>query len=233
VTTADEYIEAEEESALDPGDVFTPRQPPSREMFTKRNEADLDGNPGLQDRTRQALRERGGQLIMFGDAGVGKSTLLKYAAEDEGMKILSIKARSKSFDELIDMAIREVTAEREVEIVRTSGSGAGGEVGISSHVTIKGHLKNEKGQQVRIDLIEQEPLLALADTLATEGYRILGFDNFHNVKAEDRAMFAQALEVSRIAPARPATSRWCCSASRTTRTRWSAAARAQARYAGE
>lgn len=195
MTTADEYIEADEESQLDPIDVFTPRQPPSREMFTKRNEADLYGNPGLQDRARDALRERGGQLIMFGDAGVGKSTLLKYAAEDEGMKMISIKARSKSFDELIDMAIREVTAEREVEIVRTSGSGGGGEVGLSSHVTIKGHLKNEKGQQVRVELIEQEPLLALADTLATEGYRILAFDNFHNVKAEDRAMFAQALEV--------------------------------------
>src|SRR5690242_13096169 len=164
-------------------------------MFTKRNEEDLYGNPGLQDRTREALRERGGQLIMFGDAGVGKSTLLKYAAEDEGMRMLSIKARSKSFDQLIDTALREVTSEREVEVVRTSGSGAGGEVGVTSHVTIKGHLKNEKGQQVRVDLIEQEPLLALIDTLATEGYRILAFDNFHNVEAGDRAMFAQALEV--------------------------------------
>lgn len=194
MTNPDDYVEPEE-SQLDPADVFTPRQPPSREMFTRRNEADLDGNPGLQDRVRDALRERGGQLILFGDAGVGKSTLLKYAAEDEGMQMISIKARSMSFDELIDMAIREVTAEREVEIVRTSGSGGGGEVGLTSHITIKGHLTNEKGQQVRVDLIEQEPLLALADTLATEGYRILAFDNFHNVKAEDRAMFAQALEV--------------------------------------
>src|SRR5690242_10218038 len=129
-------------------------------MFTKRNEEDLYGNPGLQDRTREALRERGGQLIMFGDAGVGKSTLLKYAAEDEGMKLISIKARSRGFDELIDTAIRQVTSEREVEIVRTSGRGAGGEAGITSHITITGHLKNEKGQQVRVQLIEQEPLLA-------------------------------------------------------------------------
>ncbi|HVH52351.1 MAG TPA: hypothetical protein VM690_09415, partial [Gaiellaceae bacterium] len=188
-------MKAKEESLPDPGDVFTPRNSPSREMFTKRNEADLDGNPGLQDRTRDALRERGGQLIMFGDAGVGKSTLLKYAAEDEGMKMISIKEVSKSFDDLIDSAIRQVTAEREVEIVRTTGSGGGGEIGITSHVTVKGHLQNEKGQQVRIELIEQEPLLALAETLATEGYRILAFDNFHNVKGEHRAMFAQALEV--------------------------------------
>lgn len=195
--TADnaDYVEPEEESQLAPDDVFTPRQPPSREMFTRRNEADIYGNPGLQDRTREALRERGGQLIMFGDAGVGKSTLLKYAAEDEGMPMISIRTRSKSFDDIIDEAIRYVTSEREVEVVRTEASGAGGEAGITSHVTIKGHLKNEKGQQVRVELIEQEPLLALAETLATEGYRILAFDNFHNVMPADRSKFAQALEV--------------------------------------
>jgi len=132
VGTADQdYVEPEEESRLAPDDVFTPRQPPSREMFTKRNEADVYGNPGLQDRTREALRERGGQLIMFGDAGVGKSTLLKYAAEDEGMPTISIRTRSKSFDDIIDEAIRKVTSEREVEIVRTNASGAGGEAGIT------------------------------------------------------------------------------------------------------
>ena len=194
MTTAGEHVDIED-VRLKPEDVFTPRQPPSREMFTKRNEADLHGNPGLQDRVRDALRERGGQLIMFGDAGVGKSTLLKYAAEDESMKVLSIRTRSMSFDKLIDTAIREVTMEREVEVIRRQGSGAGGEVGITSHVTIKGHLKNEKGQDVRVEFIEREPLLALADTLATEGYRILAFDNFHNVKPEDREAFAQALEV--------------------------------------
>jgi hypothetical protein len=38
----------DEESPLLPEDVFTPRQAPSREMFTRRNEPDLHGNPGLQ-----------------------------------------------------------------------------------------------------------------------------------------------------------------------------------------
>src|SRR6266540_3013046 len=100
-------FEPEEESPLLPEDVFTPRQPPSRDMFTRRNEADLYGNPGLQDRVRDALRERGGQTILFGDTGVGKSTLLKYAAEDEGMRVLSIAAMKKrTFDQSVDVAIR-------------------------------------------------------------------------------------------------------------------------------
>src|SRR2546421_5306190 len=48
-------------------------------MFTRRNESDLYGNPGLQDRVRAALRERGGQMILFGDTGVGKK-----AADEDG-----------------------------------------------------------------------------------------------------------------------------------------------------
>jgi Cdc6-like AAA superfamily ATPase len=63
-----------------PEQVFTPRKAPEREMFTRRNEPDLLGNPGLQDSLRDALREPGGQVILYGDTGVGKSTLLKYAA---------------------------------------------------------------------------------------------------------------------------------------------------------
>jgi hypothetical protein len=191
-----DFQESVEASPLKPEDVFTPRQPPSRDMFTRRNEADLYGNPGLQDRVRDALREKGGQVILFGDTGVGKSTLLKYASEDEGMPVLSIAAQSqRTFDDLIEMAIREVTMERDVEITRTGTTGGGFEGGVTSHITVKGHLKNEKGQEVRVELIERTPLLALAETMQTEGYRILAFDNFHNVAPTEREMFAQALEV--------------------------------------
>jgi len=71
--------------SLRPEDVFTPKTIVTREMFARRNEADLDGNPGLQDTVQDALRERGGQILLYGDTGVGKSSLLKYAAEDEDL----------------------------------------------------------------------------------------------------------------------------------------------------
>src|SRR5512133_2226018 len=163
-------------------------------MFTRRNEPDLHGNPGLQDTLRDALRERGGQVILYGDTGVGKSTLLQYAANDEEMPVLSIAAMSgRTFEDLIDTAIREVTLERDVEVVRSGSTGGDVEAGVTSHITIKGHLKNEKGQEVRVELIERTPLLALAETMKTEGYRVLAFDNFQNVDAPQRPMFAQAL----------------------------------------
>ncbi len=48
---------------------------------------------------------------------------------------------------------------------------------------------------MRVEIVERVPLLALAETMQTEGYRILAFDNFHNVEPSEREMFAQAMEV--------------------------------------
>jgi energy-coupling factor transporter ATP-binding protein EcfA2 len=184
------------ESQLLPEQVFTPTGAPAREVFTRRNESDLLGNPALQDSLREALCERGRQVVLYGDSGVGKSTLLKYAAEDEGMPVLSVQAISgRTFDELVDTAIREVTIERDVEIERSGARGASLEAGVTQPITIKGQLKGEKGQKVRIEVIERTPLLALLETMQTDRYRILAFENFHNVDASERQAFAQAMEV--------------------------------------
>src|SRR5690606_8882621 len=94
--------------ARKPEEVFTPKTIASREMFERRNEADLDGNPGLQDNLQDALREAGGQVVLYGDTGVGKSSLLRYAAEDEGMEIVPVEClSSKSYEDLIEDAIRK------------------------------------------------------------------------------------------------------------------------------
>jgi predicted GTPase len=60
----------------EPEEVFTPRTVVSREMFTRRNEPDLYGNAGLQDSLVEAIREPGAQILVFGDTGVGKSSLV-------------------------------------------------------------------------------------------------------------------------------------------------------------
>jgi hypothetical protein len=53
----------------------------------------------------------------------------------------------------------------------------------------------EQGQEVRVELLDRVPLLALAETMQTEGYRVLAYDNFQNVDVSERAMFGRALEV--------------------------------------
>src|SRR5688500_7809890 len=92
-----------------PEEVFTPRSPPPRDMFTRRNEPDAGGHPGLQDHLRETLREPGSQVLLYGDAGVGKTTLLQYAAQDEGMDFLRVQCVSSlSFSGHVDAALREL-----------------------------------------------------------------------------------------------------------------------------
>jgi len=45
VEDLDSPLPKEDVSLPDPEDVFTPRQPASRDMLTRRNEEDLNGNP--------------------------------------------------------------------------------------------------------------------------------------------------------------------------------------------
>ncbi len=90
-------------------DVFTPRTVVSREMFTRRNEPDLFGNPGLQGSLVETIRESGAQVLVFGDTGVGKSSLVKYAAENAGASEITVECRSgRSFDEHMEDALHQL-----------------------------------------------------------------------------------------------------------------------------
>jgi hypothetical protein len=94
-------------------------------MFGRRNEPDLNGNPGLQDNLRDALREQGGQILVYGDTGVGKSSLLRYAAEDEGMDLVSVDClSSKSYEDLLEDAVRKLIDVREIKRQRTTRGSA-------------------------------------------------------------------------------------------------------------
>jgi AAA domain len=165
-------------------------------MFTRRNEPDLHGNPGLQDSLREALREPGGQILLYGDTGVGKSTLLQYAAEDEDMGYVSVECASRwTFEEHIDAAIRELVTQREIETVEEATSDRGGEAGISTVITLRGQITDRRGETRRFEAIHRAPLLALTDAMRESDRRLLAFDNFQNVAIAQRSAFAQAIEV--------------------------------------
>jgi MoxR-like ATPase len=105
--------------ARQPEDVFTPRTVVTREMFTRRNEPDLYGNPGLQDSLVETIRERGAQILVFGDTGVGKSSLVRYAAEDADASMLTVECRSRrTFDEHAEDALRQLIDFEEVRSSR-------------------------------------------------------------------------------------------------------------------
>lgn len=168
-------------------------------MFARRNEPDLKGNPGLQDGLRDALRERGGQVLLHGDTGVGKSSLLKYAAEDEELDLLVVECLSShSYDDLIETAVRKVVDVREV--ARTENRNLEATAGASgkwfSLITLKGEVKGGKGSSKSFEVVEQSPLDVLLTAMEKSGKKLFVLDNFQNVKDENtRTLVAQTMEL--------------------------------------
>jgi hypothetical protein len=179
-----------------PEEVFTPRTIVSREMFTRRNEPDLYGNPGLQDTLAEAIREPGTQILVFGDTGVGKSSLVQYASEDENAGRVTVECRSgATFDDQVEQGLRKLVDFTEVEVVNATTTVAGGEAGVSKIITLKGSLKREDGSTSRFEAIRQTPIEALLQAMHENGQRLLVFDNFQNVENEQRIRFGEAMEM--------------------------------------
>jgi hypothetical protein len=182
----------------EPEDVFTPKTIATREMFERRNEVDLDGNPGLQDNLRDALREAGGQVVLYGDTGVGKSSLLRYAAEDEGLQSVTVEClSSRSYEDLMEDAIRKLVDVKEIS--RTSSRSVGGEVeaGVKVKwlVSLKGKLTGSQVQGKEFEVVEETPLDALLSAMRASGTGLIVLDNFQNItNPESRHLVAQTME---------------------------------------
>src|SRR5215471_12561847 len=180
----------------DPNEVFTPKTVVSREMFTRRNEANLElGDVGLQDSLGDAIGEAGAQILIWGDPGVGKTSLLQYAAEDVGADYVSVRCSSKrSFDSHIEEALRKLIDFQEVEYIETTDTAIGGEAGVDKVITIKGNLKRGKTGQSRFEAIQKPPLEALMQARQDNAVKVVAFDNFQNVDDAERRHFAEAIE---------------------------------------
>jgi hypothetical protein len=181
---------------LAPEVVFTPTKPPEREMFTRRNEPDAHGNPGLQDLVRETLREPGKQLLLYGDAGVGKTSLLQYAAEDEEMKPLRVPCMTaRSFAGHVEAALHELVKLREVGMTKGSSRGRSAEGGLSKLFIFKGTISRQEDESHQFESTSRDPIQELAAAMHQSGLQLLVFDNFQNVEKSEVKSFAQAAEV--------------------------------------
>lgn len=163
-----------------PEEYFTPRSPVSPEMFARREEG------RLQQRLEDGLKELGSQIMLYGDTGVGKTSLLLHVAEELGLGVARIECFSgKTFKDLIGDAFASIAEIQElrVEVSRTRGQAGEAEVGLGWLAVLKGRFRSEKSESAKVEfeVIEQPLIDALLDKLVESGKRIIFFDNFENI----------------------------------------------------
>jgi len=183
---------------LAPEDVFTPKTIVSKQMFERRNEPDLTGRPGLQDLLRDAIKERGCQILLYGDTGVGKSSLLTNVADFEGSDILEVDCKSgMSMSDIIDQGNRQLTRFKPVK--RSRSSTIEGEVAANAEVPflakIKARLLSRFQQTDDFEVVESPAFTALLEAMNSKNRTLLVLDNFQNIDLDDtRLQVAQHME---------------------------------------
>ncbi|MGB3676530.1 MAG: ATP-binding protein [Candidatus Nanopelagicales bacterium] len=181
-----------------PEDVFTPKTIVTRAMFERRNEPDADGNPGVQNRLQDALRERGAQVLIFGDTGVGKSSLVKYAAEDETLFAVTVECGSEmKYADILDTIVRKLVDVKATTVKRTvsAESSATGEASVPWFTKLSGTIKGAKGKEQNYEVVEKPVLDVITEVMATAGKSLIVLDNFQNINAQEtRNLVAQLME---------------------------------------
>jgi hypothetical protein len=173
---------------LRPDTVFTPAAAVRDDMFATRRHEDL------QDRVEAVLGQRGRQVILYGDTGVGKTSLVRYLCHQREIPFVRVECGA-AFEDMLREALGQIVGEEEIEKIKSVT--AEGELGAAIWSFITAKARVAKGTQTRTVRIPRNPGALVAEALDLLGYRILFLDNFENLEGKRHAA-ETAREISEL-----------------------------------
>ena len=141
-------------------------------MFSTRRHEDL------QARVEAILGQRGRQAILFGETGVGKTSLVRYLCRKRKIRFERVECGG-TFEDIMRDVLARVLEREEVERVMTVSGEAELEASLWKLLTARGKAGAER-QVKTVKLPRSLPGL-VAEALAMSGTHVLFLDNFENV----------------------------------------------------
>jgi len=156
-----------------PEDVFTPATPVQEDMFAARRHADLE------DRVNLALAQLGRQVVLYGDTGVGKTSLVWHLARTRKFRMERVECGS-TFDDLMAEAVSLVEPRRETGRSDSEATHVEAGVGLPGGIA-KGGAKTDRGTTTETRPIGRSAAAEMIDALERHHVDVLFLDNFENV----------------------------------------------------
>lgn len=193
-----EWIRSHRAHRRDPREIFTPTSLVKPEMFEPRREPDLRGKLNVQELLMGALRNPGEQVLIYGDSGVGKTSLLRHAAAELGIPLVSIGCLSeRSYEAIVRDCVGNLIDFTEVGFTESENVVFGTDVGVGvpKLMSVKGTTKSEFGRAQSFRAVQKEPIDVLLAAMKATGRRLIVLDNFQNVDdADARRLVGQTME---------------------------------------
>lgn len=181
-------------AAPDPNEVFTPARPVGPEMWASREFAGQDRVQGLQRRFEERIAESGRQIVLYGDTGVGKTSLVEHVCRTNEIEFVRVEC-GQPLTEMLQEALALAGIAEERAEWRTIKTGRGGTRGDAAIVYSRWEREDTDTTSGRSYAASMQTTARVALTEA--GVRVLFLDNFENVRAREYGS-ALATEIAQL-----------------------------------